>query len=345
MSNFQTRTHWLSGASLPNLSRVLYANRKEIQAKYIPKILQIAITPMLVFPFHLAERVFYYRRIRRTNITRDPVFIIGHFRSGTTYMHNLICQDPQFGFPTTYQCFVPDTFLSGKNLLKAIHRTTLPEKRPMDNVKLDSDFPQEEEIAIAALSPYSFYQCYFFPKKIKSFFNDYFLLNSGISDQWERIYLFILRKMTYACNGKQMVLKNPVNTGRIEHILKLFPDAKFIYMHRKEEQVLKSTYKLFQKFLDLLSFQVMDEEELKENIRWMHCQILEQYEKQKQLIPRRNLVEIRYENFIQKPLEEITRVYRELNLTGFEEAKTCFERYIAMQASFVTDVYSRTVEQ
>ena len=334
MKTLRTRTHLLSGASLPNLIRMLYLNRCAISPRYIPEILLILLTPLLFYPVHLLELIFFSRRIKRTPVLKDPVFIIGHWRSGTTYMHNLICQDRQFGFPTTYQCFVPGMFLSGGSIIKAIHKTTLPEKRPMDDVKVDSDLPQEEEYMITALSTYSYYQCYFFPRKLVETFKSNAMVNAGISGKWEKLYLFLIKKITFACKGQQIVLKNPVNTVRIARLLKLFPSAKFIYMHRNPEEVLKSTYKLFDRFLELYSFQLADKVALHENISWVYKSTLMEYHEQKKLIGNHNLAEVDYSRFIREPLIVMEGIYRELRLEGFEQAKDQFQQYINEQESF-----------
>jgi len=335
MKKLQTRSHFLSGASLQNLVAVMYKNRAEIPLKYLPEIMLILITPLLLFPMHLCEILFYSGKIKRTRINNDPIFIIGHFRSGTTYMHNLLCKDRQFGFPTTYQCFVPGTFLTGKGFIKAIHKTTLPEKRPMDDVKLDSDFPQEEEFMISALSPYSYYQSYFFPRKMVEYFKRLSLLDQACERKWEKVYLFITRKISLTNDGRQLVLKNPVNTTRIHKLMNMFPNAKFIYLHRNADQVLRSTYKLFDKFLALYSFQNIAEDELKKNILWVYNQTMRHYEEQKKLIGKHHLVEVDYAVFINNPLKEMERIYAELELDGFQLARNEFKNYILEQESYI----------
>ncbi len=339
MRPVQTRNHFLSGASLPNLLRVIWQNRSEIRPDSIPPLLLILFTPLMLCPLYLVEKLLFSRRINQTRIPRDPVFIIGHFRSGTTYLHNLLCCDPQFGFPTTYQCFVPGTFMTGGKLIKAIHKTTLPEKRPMDDVKLDQDFPQEEEFALQALTPWSYYQCYVFPHKIREYFTRFSLLGNGIAGKWERSYLFIVRKMTLVAGGRQLVLKNPVNTTRIERLQQLFPDAKFIYLHRDPAEVLRSTLKLFTRFLDWYSFRQISEEELIRNISWVYAQTIAQYEKQKQSIREGHLVEISYHDLIRQPLDRVREIYKELDLPGFDQAEEKFRGYIASQSTFVRDQY------
>lgn len=335
MKKLKTISHLLSGSSLTNLIVVLFKNRNQVPLKFLPQVLLIFIIPVLFFPLHLIEKLLFSDRIKKTPITKDPIFIIGHFRSGTTYLHNLFSQDRQFGFPTTYQCFLPGVFLTGKDFLKAIHKTTLPDKRPMDDVKLDSDFPQEEEYVISGLSPYSYYQSYFFPKKMNRYFTSYALVSPEILVKWEKKYHFLVKKFTYACQGKQLILKNPVNTVRLKHLINIFPDAKFIYMYRDSGQVLNSTYKLFDRMWALYSFQEIGDNEMKTNIQAIYNQTLLAYNEQKKLIKKQNLVEVEYDSFIKNPFTEIERIYRELQLPGFELAKDGFANYIIEQSSYI----------
>ncbi len=51
------------------------------------------------------------RKIDRTKIEHDPIFVIGHWRSGTTLLHELLVRDPRHTYPDTYACFAPNHFL------------------------------------------------------------------------------------------------------------------------------------------------------------------------------------------------------------------------------------------
>jgi omega-hydroxy-beta-dihydromenaquinone-9 sulfotransferase len=337
MKPVSKRTHFLSGASPVNLVRTLWKNRSELSVKNIPSILLIFLTPMLLAPLFLLEKLFFSARINRIKIRKDPIFIIGHFRTGTTYLHNLLSQDKQFGFPTTYQCFVPGIFLTGGGFTKKIHKTTLPEKRPMDDVLLDSDLPQEEEFAILAMTPYSYYQCYFFPKKTREFFATYFRGEHKDTDKWERFYMYFARKITFACRGKQLVLKNPVNTARIDHLIKMFPSSKFIYLYRDPGEVFLSTCKLFERFLEKYSFQEITKEEIEANASWVFEQTLAHFQEQKLLLSDHDLTEISYHDLIRDPLGSLEKIYSELQLQGFKEARSGFGKYIGTQADYRPD--------
>ncbi len=52
---------------------------------------------------NLAERAVFGRRVARVRLDHPPLFILGHWRSGTTLLHNLLARDPQFVAPTTYR--------------------------------------------------------------------------------------------------------------------------------------------------------------------------------------------------------------------------------------------------
>jgi hypothetical protein len=57
----------------------------------------------------LAERR-YGEAIASTGV-EAPVFILGHYRSGTTYLHELLAADPRFTLPNRFETFNPRTFL------------------------------------------------------------------------------------------------------------------------------------------------------------------------------------------------------------------------------------------
>ena len=89
------------------------------------------------------QHLFYSQKIAQTPIRPSPLFIIGHWRSGTTYLHELLSLDERYASPSTYQCFVPHHFLLSQWWLSRL--IWLPSRRPMDNVKLGWKQPQEDE--------------------------------------------------------------------------------------------------------------------------------------------------------------------------------------------------------
>jgi hypothetical protein len=106
---------------------------------------------MLRWPFCLAES----QRLkgRRLTIAPPPVFIIGHWRSGTTFLHNLMSRDQAFCFPTISDALRPYDFLPSpfEPISRSILMRSLPAARPMDDLPLQPNLPQEDEIAMATM--------------------------------------------------------------------------------------------------------------------------------------------------------------------------------------------------
>ena len=57
-----------------------------------------AVAQTVRFPFATMEGLRHNAAIRRHRLSEPPIFLVGHWRSGTTHLHNLMSRDPQFGF-------------------------------------------------------------------------------------------------------------------------------------------------------------------------------------------------------------------------------------------------------
>ena len=79
----------------------------------------------ILSPFRWYENAVHVPRIRKVE-PKEMVFIVGHWRGGTTYLHNLMCQAADASFVTTYQTVFP-IFMGSKGLLQAVH--PLPDAR------------------------------------------------------------------------------------------------------------------------------------------------------------------------------------------------------------------------
>ena len=58
-----------------------------------------------------------------------PLFILGHYRSGTTHLHNLLALDPQFAAPTFFQALNPHTFLSTERFVAPVADRLIARRR------------------------------------------------------------------------------------------------------------------------------------------------------------------------------------------------------------------------
>ena len=302
-----------------------------VDKKYRAKMAGLLLLSFFTIPFKIYERRRYGRAISATSIHPSPIFIIGHHRSGTTYLHNLISQDPELGFISTFQATVAGFSIIGQGWFKAKLAEGFSPKRAMDNVDASLDAPQEEEIAVANLCPYSFMHHMSFPRKTMEYLDKYLLLETLSDAELNRrkeIYLCVLKKTTYLAGGKRLVLKGPVNTGQIKFLLSLFPDAKFIHIHRNPYTLFPSIFNLGRRLQDAHLLQEFDDASGVDNIFLIYKKMMKKFLAEKHLIPAGNFIEVSYDELDQHPLETLTRIYEQLNLPGFESKKAIFENYI-----------------
>lgn len=325
-----------------------------IHPRYWLRLLLVVSSSLVSLPLRLAETIFYGRTIAQTQIENPPVFIIGHWRSGTTYLHNLMTQDSRFGYLSMYQAVVPDCSLIGHHWLRSLLAKVMPIKRPMDNVLWPMEGPQEDEVALAKVMPTGFYTQFLFPSKARHLFHKFVLMEGASakdSDEFKRSYLHLMKVATIKADSKPLILKNPVNTARIRLLLELFPNAKFVHIHRSPYDVFKSASHLHQKLSVLTTLQTIDTKRADETVLILYEEMMQRYLQDRALIPAENLVEVRYEDLEQRPLEVIQRIYSDLDLPKFEENVGAFKTFIEAQKTYQKNEYSlsaaakSTVEQ
>jgi hypothetical protein len=337
----------MAGFDIKTIFTLLKQNKFYVSPVYYPRFFYSLFLSSALSPFRFNERRKFDDIINSTDIEHDPLFLIGHWRGGTTYLHYLLKIDKQFGFFSTFDTYIPSIFLSGEKYLKIIVANSIPDKRPMDDVIMDADLPNEDEYAIGGVSVYSYYHGWCFPRNM-DFYNRYVWLDDvsdSVIKDFKNNYLYMLRKSTLKCNGRRLLLKNPSNTARIKILHEMFPDAKFVHIHRNPYYQILSMIKFMRLVIPLYcvqkppSFNVVEKSLLD-----MYEHMYRKFFVEKKLIPKENFIEICYEDFIMNPLSDVDRIYSELGLDGFDENKKSFNAYILSQVDFKTDKYTLTDE-
>ena len=307
--------------------------------------LKVALTTLVVLvraPFPLWDALVFARRIKRSTAMEPPLFILGHWRSGTTLLHNVLCQDPRAAYLTTYASVFPNNMASTW-IFKTFLRMNMPDKRPSDNVALHPDFPQEDEFAFGNLQANAYYNFFYFPSQYAAYY-DRAVHHSGLDERevehWYRTYDKLLRKALLSGKGSQLIVKNPVNTARIDKLLHLYPNAKFLYIHRNPVTVYYSTLRFFQQLMPTLCLEELPSAEfLSEMILEIHDRMMHDYAEQRSLIPPRNLMEIRYDSFAQDPLATLEMIERQLLRRDPSVAMPHYEAYLRSQSGHQTNTY------
>ena len=336
----------LAGSNFSNFMKLLIQNRFKISPLLIPRAIYVAMMTALLSPFRWYEAIKFNKKLEDVDIPKT-LFIIGHFRSGTTFLHYLMGQDRNLAYVSTLETLAPEVFLGSERLFGEMVKKRLPNKRPMDDLEMHAGLPYEEEYAIANMGMQSFYHAWYFPKKWDYYFRKYVLFD-GIDERekqkWRNAYIRLLKKIAYKHDGKTILLKSPVNTGRIKELLEIFPDAKFLHIYRNPYRVYLSTWKLYKKILPIFSFQHIDMEELDTNILNFYRETYKKYLRERHMIPEGNLLEISYETFYTGPLKNLEVIYDELSIGDFREAEPYFRKFVEKYADYKPDSYEMKEE-
>ena len=287
---------------------------------------------------HWIECWRHGRRIAATEITQPPVFIIGHWRSGTTYLHELLVRDDRFAFPTTYECFASSHFLVSEWIVPKLIWFLLPSKRPMDNMAAGFDRPQEDEFALVTLGAPTPYLRMAFPNDPPPFMEFLDMQGAAAEDvaRFRRDLHEFVQRLTLL-KEKRLVLKSPPHTGRLETLAELFPGAVFIHIVRDPDSIFASTRRLWQSLDEVQGFQFPKHEHLDEYVFAAFERMYRGFEQQRAAIDPARLYEIRYEDLVQDPLGQLAKMYAQLQLGDFAPVREKIAAYLAEQKDYQTN--------
>jgi hypothetical protein len=319
-------------------------SRYRLSWRFVPRTLATLLINFVNMPFRWVEKTFVNHRFRSARGNNPPVFIVGHWRSGTTYLHNILCQDPKMAYTTTFQSVFPDTLFSwiGRPLFEGFARILIPGKRKGDNVILGTELPQEEELALGDKQPLCYYYCWMFPRNMQEFYERSIRFN-GVSERdgsrWMDNYQLLMNKAMKNTKGDYFLSKNPANTGRVKALLERFPGARFIHIHRDPVEVFLSTRNFFEKMLPHLQLQSVDFDSLEEDLVEVYRKLMQDFIRQRKEIPKGQLVELSFHELEARPMELVAHIYETLGMELGEEAIEKMEAYIRSKKSYSKNKY------
>lgn len=326
-------------------ARLILENRA-VERPYWGRLARVLAASTATLPLRVAESLLHSRAVARTEIREPPLFVLGFARTGTTHLHNLLSKDPNLGYVTTLQAIAPKWFLVGRGKIKSLMEQGMDQQtRPMDNVKVSLDLPQEEEVALANSTHMSFIHNFSFPKKTRTYFERYILLGDSSRlrprelRRWEREYVEIVRKATLHWGGRRIVLKTPANQGRVPNLLRMFPNAKFVHIVRDPIVTYQSMLHMYRKVFPLHQMQDVDWEEIDGFVADSYVVTMKRFIEDIKKIPKGNLVEVKFEDLETDPVGVLEGVYGRLDLQGWETAKAAVQDYLSTLADYRKNDY------
>lgn len=319
-----------NGMRMLDYGKLLYANQFRIHPTRLPMAIMIGCCSVINSCLSAIQTLCYERTIRNSQFDRPPIFIVGHWRSGTTLLHELMSLDPRMAFPNNYEVFVPHHFLVSRMFLQPLILLLLPPTRPMDRMPMRVELPQEDDFALCAMGGPTPYRRIAFPNQPN---DDYLQLDADNLEQAQETELFKCLNKFYRAltvrHQKQLVLKSPPHTGRIAKLAKWFPGAKFIHLSRDPNQLVPSTIRLWQTLDQVQGFQPAkyDGDWLLEYIRKNKEIMYGSYLRDRAQLPANQLVEVKFEELVADPLAQMQTIYEQLELGEFESNRDNIKQY------------------
>ncbi|MEM9707033.1 MAG: sulfotransferase [Pseudomonadota bacterium] len=298
-------------------------------------------------PFSAVERLLTDRRLPKLKDLPAPIFILGHWRSGTTHLYNIMCKSDAFSYVPPVATGLPWDLFGLARIFRPLLERALPDHRYIDNIPVNPDSPQEDEIAIANMSELSFYHAIYFPRA----FDD--LLNRGLFfdgckpreiRRWGERFTYLMRRLSTLQEHKPLLIKNPVYTARAAMLQQIFPNAKFVHIHRNPYDVFVSMQNFYKKLLAEFALQGYAHVDIDETIFAVYERMMFALERDLAEIPPERLVELRYDELDADPLGAVEAVYDGLEIPGFSYAQPKFDAYLKSIQSFEKNKFQYSEE-
>ena len=260
---------------------------------------------------------------------RPPLFLVGHWRSGTTLLHELLALDPGFAAPSTYACFNPHHFLLTR------HRPPAPTRamRPSGDLAVSPLSPQEEEFALLCTGAVSAYEAFMFPAAVSQLeaLSDPDRFEPTRALRWDATMAWMLRATVYASGAERRpLLKSPTNSFRIRRLAALFPGAAFVRLVREPCAVFASTLRLWRSMWARYALSAAPAQDTLIKIVLATRLVLEEnLQTAFRTLPVERTATIRYEDLLANPRGTIGALYERLGLGDPSELLPRVDTYIA----------------
>jgi hypothetical protein len=288
--------------------RLMVRNRFAVEPPYWHIAAIMSCTTFLNTVFRMVQEAGVRDRLDGFELPADPVFVLGHWRTGTTLLHELLTLDDQFSTPTTHDCFNPCHFLLGEP--STYTDIAFPNRPPLDPGALDLSGLSAVELR-----------------------------------HWKRTLLKFVKTLALR-DPRPLLLKSPPHTARIPELLDLFPSAKFVHIRRDPLVLYSSTMKLWQSLAASHGLQTpRGGPPLEAKVLREFRVMMTRYLATKDMIPAGNLVEVRYEDLVRDLPAGVAAIYQGLNLGDYDRVRPKVEEYAARTRDYATNRFTLTPEQ
>jgi hypothetical protein len=336
--------HPLCGADPATLLRLIARNGMPSASGALRLAIALASSTTRL-PFTASERAWTAFALHHREPVPPPVFIIGHMRSGTTHLHNLLAASGRFATVPPVLAGMPWEALGLARVLRPLLEPYLPEDRLIDGVRVRPDSPTEDEIALANMHALSYYHAMYFPLRFEETYRRYLLLETEDEIvRWQSTLRHYVGKMSALDPDRQLLLKNPGYTAQIGAIRALWPDARFVHIYRNPYVVFESTRRALRTVLRELALQRHEHVPVDEIVLEMYPRLMRRLLEEADRLPSQAIVHVRFEQLERDPLGELERIYRSIGLGDHEAARVRVEGYLHSIQDYSKGTYTFSKE-
>jgi len=252
----------------------------------------------------------------------DAVVVLGYWRSGTTLLHELLCLDKRYSFPTTHACMNPHHFLFSE--ASALAREGVSAQRPMDEMEVRPSSPQEDEFALLSLGARSPYEALIVPRILPEALRliDPRDLSSVEEQQWRDVFVRFLSGVSVSGGGKPLILKSPTHGARVSTLREVLSDARYVLIVRDPVTNFESVVRMWRKMFETYALTpIQTDDEIREAVLADRPRFEAKLADGTSALPDNRFASVTYESLVADPLATIERLYRKLELGDFESVR------------------------
>ena len=339
-----TVKHPLMGARLTTLIRA-FARNGPVERAHAGLAAVMILSAAVRGPFAVWDRVRFARLRRSRPQPEPPLFIIGHWRTGTTHLHNLLGRSQAFGHISPIASGLPNEILTLGTWLRPLLERALPKDRHVDRVAVTPTSPQEDEIPLATMQPLSVFHALYFPKRFQELI-DRGVFFDGASEaeiaRWARLARDFAEKIAIHQDARRLIIKNPVYTARIARLREIWPEAQFVHIRRNPYEVFVSTRHYFRKLMPEVALQAYDAVDVEAFVLTTFSRVMAAFEAESRDVPAGRLIEVSYDRLKRAPMEVLAEIHGHLRLPGWEAARPRIAAYLDSIGDYRTNAYEIT---
>jgi hypothetical protein len=230
-------------------------------------------------------------------------------------------------------------------MLAPLMGALLTRQRPQDNMTQAAGSPAEDEFALCVATFLSPYMAWAFPRGPVAY-DKYLTLREVPAQELARCKAALVRflkKVTLVAD-RPLLLKSPPHTARVRLLLELFPQARFVHIHRHPYAVFLSTRHLWRAGPAIYQLQRPGTEDIDGRIMTTYKVMYQAYFEDRGLIPPGQFCEVGYEELEREPVRVVGAIYDTLGLADFAPVRGPLEGYLRSIAGYRKNEYPEMPE-